>query len=228
MLRPLAEDLWVTERPLRFLGVEMGSHMTVARLRSGDLWIHSPVRLDASLRKELDELGPVRFAVAPNRFHHLFMGDLLAAYPGVEAHAAPGLSKRRKDLVFHAELSDDVPAGWAGEIDQLLFSPIPVFSETVFLHRASRTLILTDLSAHLCGELPLSTRLFCALAGRPPGTFGPTRLEKLLLRDRAAGRAALERILAWDFDRVIVAHGDVLESGGREALRAGYDWVLEG
>jgi len=33
-------------------------------------------------------------------------------------------------------------------------------------------------------------------------------------------------ILAWDFDRVVVAHGEVLESGGREALRQGYAWLL--
>ena len=39
--------------------------------------------------------------------------------------------------------------------------------------------------------------------------------------------AAMEKILAWDFDRVIVCHGEVLETGGREALREGYRWLLE-
>jgi hypothetical protein len=56
--------------------------------------------------------------------------------------------------------------------------------------------------------------------------FGPTYLERLLVRDRAAARRSLERILAWDFERVVVAHGAVLESGGREALRAAYTWLL--
>ena len=46
------------------------------------------------------------------------------------------------------------------------------------------------------------------------------------MRDRAAARQSLEQILAWDFDRVIVAHGDIRESGGREALKAGYAWLL--
>ncbi len=226
MLRPLADDLWVTERPLRFLGCEIGTRMTVVRLASGDLWLHSPVHLDPGLRKELDALGPVRFAVAPNRFHHLYVGDVATAYPGVEVHVAPGLATRRKDLVFHAELSDDADVPWSGEMDQKHFAPMALLSETVFLHRASRTLVMTDLSMHFGeGPLPFSTRLACALAGRAPGTFGPTRLEKLTIRDRAAGRAALDEILAWDFDCVIVAHGDVLETGGPEALRAGYDWM---
>jgi hypothetical protein len=43
-----------------------------------------------------------------------------------------------------------------------------------------------------------------------------------------AAKQALERILAWDFDRVVIAHGEVLESGGAEALRAGYAWLLAG
>ena len=41
-----------------------------------------------------------------------------------------------------------------------------------------------------------------------------------------AARQALERILAWDFDRVVIAHGDVLGSGGSDALRAAYSWLL--
>ena len=61
---------------------------------------------------------------------------------------------------------------------------------------------------------------------RSYGHFGPSKLDPLLIRDRAAARASLEQILAWDFDRVVVAHGDVLETGGREALRSGYHWLL--
>ena len=61
---------------------------------------------------------------------------------------------------------------------------------------------------------------------RSYGRFGPSTLDPWLIRDRSAARQSLERILAWDFDRVVVAHGDVLERGGREALRAGYAWLL--
>jgi hypothetical protein len=61
---------------------------------------------------------------------------------------------------------------------------------------------------------------------RSYGRFGPSSLDPFLIRDRSAARRSLERILAWDFDRVVVAHGDVLESGGPDALRAGYAWLL--
>jgi hypothetical protein len=33
-------------------------------------------------------------------------------------------------------------------------------------------------------------------------------------------------VLAWDIERVIVSHGEILERGGRAALRAGYAWLL--
>ena len=70
-LRPLAQDLWVVERPQRFYGLEVGTRMTVLRLADGSLLLHSAVELDAALRRELDAIGRVRFAVAPNRVHHL-------------------------------------------------------------------------------------------------------------------------------------------------------------
>lgn len=38
-------------------------------------------------------------------------------------------------------------------------------------------------------------------------------------------RAGVERILDLDFDRVIVTHGDVVETGGREALREAFSKV---
>jgi hypothetical protein len=98
-------------------------------------------------------------------------------------------------------------------------------NEVVFCHRASRTLLLCDLAFNLDREAALVTRVaFRFLGGY--GRLGPTLLEKVMIRDREAARGSMERILAWDFDRVVVTHGAVLETGGREALRAGYGWLV--
>ncbi len=48
---------------------------------------------------------------------------------------------------------------------------------------------------------------------------------RLSIRDKSALRKSIDRILAWDFDRVIVTHGDVLECGGQDSLRLGYAWL---
>jgi hypothetical protein len=224
MLRELAPDLFVAERPLRLLGLEIGTRMTAIRLPGGQLFLHSPVVLDEELRKGLDRLGRVRFAVGPNRFHHLFLAGVASAYPEVELWAAPGLERKRRDLRFEGVLGDEPPPGWAGRLGQCVVRGFPLVNEVVFLHPPSRTLLLTDLAFHFGPGSPRLPRLAVRLAGGK--AFGPTFLERLLARDRAAARASLERVLAWDFERVIVAHGQVLERGGREAMRAGYAWLL--
>jgi len=225
-MRQLAEDLFVVERPLRFYGLPLGTRMTIVRLRDGSLFLHSPVALDPELQAELSHLGPPRHAVAPNRFHHLFVGDYRRAFPELQLYAAPGLPEKRRDLSFDAVLTDEPPPAWAAELDQACFEGFPVMSEVAFYHRASRTLLTCDLAFNIGPEAPLVTRMAFRLLGGY-GRLGPTLMEKLLIRDRAAARGSLERILGWDFDRVVVTHGTVLETSGREALRAGYRWLLD-
>jgi hypothetical protein len=224
-LRTLAPELWVAERPQRFLGVELGTRMTVVRLRDGGLWVHSPVAPDPGLRAAVHALGPVRFVVAPNRFHHLFVGAWAEAHPDAELHAAPGLPEKRRDLAFHALLGDAPPAGWKEDLDQVWVRGAPIANEVVFLHRASRTLIVADLAFHFGPEQPFATRLAARLLGAY-GRLGPTRFERyLLFSDRAAARRAFDRIGAWDFERVVVAHGAIQERGGKEALLHSYAWL---
>jgi len=225
LLRELTPDLWVTERSLTFAGVDVGTRMTVIRLREGELFLHSPVALDPELQRELDALGTVRFAVAPNRMHHLFIGDYSEAYPKAQLFAAPGLETKRKDVGWHAVLGDEAPPAWAGQLEQLFFRGYPLANEVVFFHPPSRSLLLTDLAFNIGPDSPPATRFAFRLL-RAYERFGPSLLERILIRDRSAGRASLQGILAWDFDRVIVAHGQVLAEGGRDALRAGYAWLL--
>jgi hypothetical protein len=224
LLRSLAPDLWVTERPLRFLGVEIGTRMTVARLSDGGLFVHSPVPLDAPARRELDAFGPVRAVVAPNRLHHLFVGAWREAHPDASVYGAPGLAEKRRDLAFDAVLGDEAPPAWAADLDQLVFRAIPLLNEVVFFHRASRTLVLTDIAFNVRRADSWLTRAVLRLDGAY-GRFGVSRIGRAVIRDRRAARAAIDRMLGWDFDRVIVAHGEVLERGGRDALREAFAWL---
>jgi len=38
-------------------------------------------------------------------------------------------------------------------------------------------------------------------------------------------RGSIDRILSWDFDRVTVTHGEMVETEGREELRAAFAWL---
>ena len=224
MLRRLADDLWVTERPQRFFGLPVGARMTVIRLSGGRLLLHSPLPLDAEIRAELDALGRVAYAVAPNRLHHLYAGDVVRAYPDARLWVAPGLPEKRPDLVHAGVLGDEAPVEWRGELEQAFFRGRPYENEVAFFHPATRTLILCDLAFNFGPRDAWPTRVLMSLL-RSYGKLGPSKLDPLLIRDRAAASASLERILAWDFDRVIVAHGDVQESGGYVLMRDGYAWL---
>ena len=224
-LRQLAENLWIADRPQTFYGLPVGTRMTVIRLAGDRLLLHSPVALDDRLRRELDALGRVSFAVAPNRVHHLHAGEVATAYPGARLWVAPGLERKRPDLRFEAILGDDAPAEWRDEVAQVFFRGRPYENEVVFFHRASRTLVMCDLAFNFGPRSPAPTRFLMKLL-RSYGRLAPSTLDPLLIRDRRAARESLERILVWDFDRIIVAHGDVLDGAGHEILRRGYAWLL--
>jgi hypothetical protein len=222
-LTPLAPDLWVATRPLPLIVGDIGTRMTVIRLADGSLFLHSPVKLDAETQAALDAIGPVRAVVAPSRVHHFYVGEYGAAYPQATLYAAPGLEKKRADVHFGAVLDDEPPPAWAGQIDQHVFRGTPIMNEVVFFHAPTRTLLLTDLAFNVVRPMPGRVRFFLRLVNARG--FGPHRIIRFGVRDRVAARASLERILQWDFDRITVTHGDVLESGGHAALQAAFDWL---
>jgi hypothetical protein len=220
-LTPLAPDLWVATRPLPLPVGDIGTRMTVIRLPEGGLFLHSPVRLDAATRQALDATGAVRWVVAPSKVHHLFVADYRAAYPEARLYAPPGLAEKRKDLRFDAELGDAPPPEWSGAIDQIPFRGAPLMNEVVFLHRASRTLLLTDLAFNMVRPPRGRARLFCWLVGAT-GRFGPHRIVRFGIRDANAARESIRRILEWDFDRIVVTHGEVLAADGKRLFAEGF------
>lgn len=224
MARQLAENLWVFDRPLRMLGVQVGARMTAVRLPDGSLFLHSPVALDDVTREAIDALGPVRHVVAPNRLHHLFVADYREAYGEALLWAAPGLPEKREDVHFDGVLGDAPNTGWAGTLDQQLVRGAPVLNEVAFLHRASRTLLLADLAMNFGDAATGLTGLWLRLTGIH-GRFAVSRVLRRMVRDRAAARESLDAILAWDFERVVVSHGVVLQRNGKRLLRQAYDWL---
>jgi hypothetical protein len=218
MLTPLAPDLFVHRVPQSFYGVQMGTRMTV--LRFGDaLLLHSPVAATPELRAAVEALGTVRWVVAPNRFHHLYCDQWVG--DGVTLLGPKSLQAKRPDLAFD---------GWIGEaplpdgLDVLPLSSLPFVSETVWLHRPSRTLILSDLVYNTGMDSPWATRAVLRALGAGPG-LRTTLLERLLTR-REEGRQDLQTILSWEFDRLVPGHGAVIDDNPHGQLRHAHRWLL--
>ncbi len=223
-VRALAPGLWIAERPFSTGLAELGTKMTIVRLADGGLFLHSPVKLDDETRRALDALGPVRAIVCPSRVHHLYAGDYVPAYPEALLYGPPGLAEKRKDLHFHATLGDEPEPAWRGVLEQHAFRGAPLLGEVVFFHPATRTLLTTDLVFNVPVGKTKGARLFYWAVGAE-GRIGPHRLIRLAMRDKRAARVSADRILKWDFERITVTHGEVVERGGREAFRAGFAFL---
>jgi hypothetical protein len=213
----------VAEGPLRYLGMQVGRRMAVVRLPGGELLLHSVAPLTAELREALDGLGAVRYVVPASSLHgHLYMEQYAEAYPQAELFAAPGLEGRREDLSFAGELGDEPDSRWAGEVDQAYLRGHRFLTEVLLLHRASRTLLVGDAVWNVGPWFGPGARLW---AGWRPGAR-PTPVFKRGINDREAAAQSVRRVLEWDFDRIAVGHGAMVQSGGREAFRAAYEWLL--
>ena len=225
-LERLAPDLWIATRPLPIAVGDIGARMTVLRLPDRALVLHSPVRLDPALRESVDALGVVRWILAPSKAHHLFLQDAVSAFPGAALCGARGLPEKRRDLRFDHVLGCPPPPGWPAE---LLLQPVegaPLLNEVALLHRPTRTLVLADLVFNVRPGPANRARLFHRIVGAT-GRFGPHRLVRLAIRDRAAARRSLDRILAWDFDRIVMSHGEVVATGGRALLERAFSFLPE-
>jgi len=155
-LQPLAEGLWSWPSSIKLGPFRMPRRAVVAKLPSGGLWLHSPNDLDDAVRAELDALGPLEHVVAPNQFHHAFLGRWHRACPDAVVHGAPGLAEKKPDHHFDRVLTGEPDPAWGGVFDQRLIGGAAKVNEVVFLHRPSRTLLLTDASFHIGHEAPSS------------------------------------------------------------------------
>ena len=226
-LQPIADNLWSTDIDKSFpLGVRMPLRGTIVRLANGDLWVHSPTPLTPELGAAVDALGPVRHLVGPSRLHHVSLSSWSARYPAAQLWATPELAKKRSDLSFAGHVPGTPPAPWAAEIEPLSIDGAPGIGEAVFFHRASRTMICTDLLFNIRRPATRMTAFLLTLMGTR-GRFAMSRVWRRYGKDRGALKASVERLLAWDFTRVVPAHGDVFEAAdARDATRAALAWML--
>jgi len=227
-LQAVDTDLYVVDGPaIRFKGMPFPTRMTVARL-GPELWIHSPIPLADPLRSALARLGEVRHVVAPNTLHYWWVPDWKAAYPDARVYAPLGVSERAKrELVVDEVLGTEAPAAWRGAFDQVIVAG-RILTEAVFFHRASRTVVLSDLIENFepsrIASRPLRWLLHIAGCLDPDGK-APIDMRWSFMGRRAMLRAAVDRMLAWNPERVILAHGRWYDRDGRAELERAFRWV---
>lgn len=237
-LKAVSENIWIADGGVINMAMGLGisspfsTRMTVVRLANGDLWCHSPIAPNDSLLKQIDKLGNVRHLVSPNKLHYAYIADWKKIYPQATAWASPQVVERAKSqnisVTFDDKLSDTAPNEWADEIEQLIFKGSRVMDEVVFFHRASRILILTDLIENFetdkVKSFPLRTLMKLIGINDPDGK-APADFRATFFGRKQQARKSYEQMLAWQPEKIIIAHGRWYKENGVEELKRAFRWV---
>jgi hypothetical protein len=231
-LKPVVGDLWIVDGPVirfgpRWFSMPFSTRMTIMRL-GADLLIHSPTPLTPALKRDVEGLGHVRWIVGPNRIHYWWIPDWRIAFPGADIYLAPRIKDqagKRIDFAFRP-LDRDTGYPWDSEIATL---PIPgrYMTEVAFFHRASRTLVLTDLVENFePRKLPIFMRMLTWLGGaQHPNGQMPRDMRLTFARPRL--KAAVEIMIGWHPERIIIAHGRWFDKNGADELRRAFCWLFD-
>ncbi len=235
-LKPVAKNVWIVDGPEIRFGMPwpkfpFPTRMTVLRLANGELFIHSPTPLTPPLRAEIEGTGEVRFIIGPNRIHYWWIPEWKEAFPEAAVYLAPRMKEQAKQhIAFDGiPLVDAAGYPWDAEVATL---PIAgsYMTEVEFFHRESRTLILTDLVENFEPEKVGSffKRLLTWVGGVSPPHGGLPRDLRLTFtwRHKHQLRMAVQTMLAWNPERVILAHGRWYEKNGANELRSAFHWLL--
>jgi hypothetical protein len=126
---------------VRYAGARFRERMTLLRVETDQLLLHSVCDIDEATAARIGNLGQVAKVVAPGSFHHFQLAPCQPAFPNAGTHICPGIEGTRPCLTFNVV-------------------------------------------------------------------------------------KILERILAWDFERVVIAHGDSIERDTRAILREAWQKPL--
>lgn len=227
MLQEVAPDLFTAVDILALPGgFKMPVRMSAVRLPRGGLLVHSPIALTDGRLVSVARLDAVEYVLAPNCLHHRFVAPWLARFAGAKLYGAPGLADKRSDLRFAGVLGEGAPPPWAPVLDQILIAGAPSLNESVFFHRPTRTLLVTDLLFNILRPANFITGLILGITGTR-GRLAMSRLWRRYTKDRAALRTSVERVLDWDFERILPAHGDIVEGPRtKDRARAALTWAL--
>jgi len=218
-LDEFAPGLWTVSAPFKVAGSEFGTRMTVIRVGSNELILIAPCPIDDALEARIRDLGSVSAVIAPNCFHYYYFLDALKRFPDAVPFLAEGVAEKIGGAPPNARpLTGEPDPLWKADLEQLAIPGAPKVNEVVFYHRPSRTLVLTDFCFNFNPPPKGWTGLFLRVAGAY-GRLAVSRLMRSLLKDRSGLRDSVDRMLAWDFNRIIVTHGQNIESNAKQLFR---------
>lgn len=212
------DSIWLKEYPIHYAGCDFTARMTIVRLANGNLFIHSPCEIDDAVKEEIDKLGMVEFIVAPGSYHYFYVDSAQSAFPTAETLICPGIERKRPELEFDWILGDRPDPRWEADFEQVLVRGNRFIWEVAFFHKTTKTLILVDLIEYMTDHsvdvnwvIKFWWKAVFHMWNKPK----PAPEYQMGWKDKAAARLSLQRILKWDFDNIIIAHGNLINTNAK-------------
>ncbi|AXA33448.1 DUF4336 domain-containing protein [Francisella adeliensis] len=218
----IKDKIWIIEYPVKYSGINFYSRTTIIRLNNDSLAIHSPCKIDDKLKTEILKLGSVSYIIAPGNFHHLYVESAQVAFTNAKTYITEGIIKKNLNIKYDGILTD---APILSEFEQQPVLGSRIMNEVAFFHKETRTLILVDLIENIGKHTEgagigikiwwIILRMWNKPKPAPEYQFG--------WKDKPLAAKSLHAILNWDFDKIILAHGDLITSNAKEiATKAWY------
>ncbi len=221
----VADRIWALERPVWFSGARLRARTTVVRLDDGSLLLHAPAPPTDALASGLRALGPIRWLVVPNCWHHLGAPAAAVRFPDAKlvgpASALERNAALRLDLdIGGSQFSEQVP-----EFEALPLQGVPFWDETVLYHRPTQTLLGADIVCWAGAKDHWTWRLGARLTGCYQQVRVPPDARNKIV-DKIAAARSLHAMLERPAQRLIIGHGEIIAEGCHDELAQA--WRREG
>lgn len=176
--------IWTLDQKFGILNVQVPLRSTVIKMSDGGLWVYNPVAATPEcldmLKAIIKDHGPLKHIVVGSVAleHKVYAGVLAQKFPKAQVWLQPG------QYAFPVNLPDSflgfpssrtktipkpeyAPEDWKKDFEFQTLGPLiskdGAFGETVFLHKDTKTLIVTDTALEVTEEVPE----ICALEPGP-------------------------------------------------------------
>jgi hypothetical protein len=212
--RQISDDVVVMSFPWRTLGIDFRRNVTLLLLSNGRVVIHSTARFTSEDIAAIRRFGEPGWLVEASLMHDTFAKEGRAAFSDLPYLAPEGFAKVSE---VSTESLHPPPSDWAGEIEVLRIDGMRMNEHALF-HRRSRTLVVADLFFSLPAETQGWPRFFARHLMRLPRLFGISVFFRLMIRDRPAFERSVNALMDLDFEKLIVAHWEPLETEAKPAV----------
>ncbi len=167
--------------------------------------------------EQLKSLGNVTDIVGPNLLHLAGVPLAIRTFPQAKLWGPKGAHEKRPEINWPAVTSEEI---WPfqSELPMVSLAGVSRLNEMVFIHRESKSLIVSDLVFNLVDASGLGARIILGLFGTYR-KFGISKLFVKSINDKIAFKRSIDQLMTYDFDNIIMGHGHIVEGNGKALLQ---------